>query len=148
MNNVKIPKNVKDALIKSNNDIARVILGENYESILQDCAEGFLFHYDNWDCELLDEVEECPYAQYALIDILFKNYVNYIEENDGDWTQEEANNQQLIDECFHEYLRELTFFRFKNKKITTQWEARKEFEKINFFPPRMVIKDRVICDIA
>lgn len=142
---VKMNKTTKKSMKRRNEEAKKFFLKDESEQINEYVLEGFLFSFDDLSEEYIQHIEWVPNAQYALIDIFFSDYVNYVE-NSGEWTQKEANNIDEIDEYFHEILRRREMFRFKNKKITTIQEAIKEFKKINFFPPSIVIKDGLILN--
>lgn len=57
------------------------------------------------------------------------------------------NKFKFVDEIFHEHLRELSFFKFRNPEIISIDEAINEFKDINFFPPTIVLKDGKFIDI-
>lgn len=132
---------------KQNEEVKKFFLKDESEKMTKDVLEGFLFTFDDLSDDCMKHIEWVPNAQYALIDIFFSNYVNYVE-NSGEWTQQEANDIGELDEYFHEILRNREMYRFKNKKITTIQEAVKEFKKINFFPPSIVIKDGLMLNFG
>ena len=144
--NVKIHKRTKKEMRERNSEAKEFFLGENHEEIKKIVSEGFIFAFDELTDEGIKRIQWVPNAQYALIDIFFADYINYIE-NSGEWTQQEANDIKEIDGHFHELLRDREMFIFKNKKITTIHEAVKEFKKISFFPPKIVIKDGLFIGI-
>lgn len=142
---VKMNKTTKKSMKKRNEEAKKFFLKDESEQMSKYVLEGFLFSFDDLNEGCMEYIEWVPNAQYALIDIFFSDYVNYVE-NSGEWTQQEANNIDELDEYFHEILRGREMFRFKNKKITTIQEAIKEFKKINFFPPSIVIKDGLMLN--
>lgn len=142
---IKIKKSIKNQIRKQNKAFQKEFNFSNQE--IEQSKLGFLFAFDNPLEINREKVEYQHNMQFAIIDILFNDYVNYIE-NSCEWSNEEANNINEINEYFDEYLRELDFFRFKNKNITTINEAVKELKKICFFPPRIVIKDGQIINIT
>lgn len=77
---------------------------------------------------------------------MFSDFVNYLENSD-DFDQKEINKFKFVDEIFHEYLRELSFFKFRNPEIISIDEAINEFKDINFFPRTIVLKDGKFIDI-
>ena len=52
-----------------------------------------------------------------------------------------SNKFKFVDEIFHEHLRELSFFKFRNPEIISIDEAINEFKDTNIYPPTIVFKD-------
>ena len=121
--------------------VKELMLGKNYDNILQQSSQGFLFTYDDWnDVVRMEKLQYIDNAQYAIIETLFSDFVNYLENSD-DFDQKEINKFKFVDEIFHENLRELSFFKFRNPEIISIDEAINEFKDTNFFPPTIVLKD-------
>lgn len=56
------------------------MLGKNYDNILQQSSQGFLFTYDDWsDVVRMEKLQYIDNAQYAIIETLFSDFVNYLE---------------------------------------------------------------------
>lgn len=69
------------------------MLGKNYDNILQQSSQGFLFTYDDWsDVVRMEKLQYIDNAQYAIIETLFSDFVNYLENSD-DFDQKEINNR-------------------------------------------------------
>ena len=127
--------------------VKELMLGKNYDNMLQQSSQGFLFTYDDWsDVVRMEKLQYIDNAQYAIIETLFSDFVNYLENSD-DFDQKEINKFKFVDEIFHEHLRELSFFKFRNPEIISIDEAINEFKDINFFPPTIVLKDGKLIDI-
>lgn len=94
----------------------------------------------------MEKLQYIDNAQYVIIETLFSDFVNYLENSD-DFDQKAINKFKFVDEIFHEHLRELSFFKFRNPEIISIDEAINEFKDINFFPPTIVLKDGKFIDI-
>ena len=127
--------------------VKELMLGKNYDNILQQSSQGFLFTYDDWsDVVRMEKLQYIDNAQYAIIETLFSDFVNYLENSD-DFDQKEINKFKFVDEIFHENIRELSIFKFRNPEIISIDEAINEFKDTNFFPPTIVLKDGKFIDI-
>lgn len=128
-------------------DCHKFMLDKNYQNIMKECKHGFLFSYDEWIGDYkIEKVQHIENVQYAVIDVLFNDFVNYLETTD-DFTNEEIKKFKLVDEIFHEYLRELAFFKFKDDNILTIEQAIDELRDINGFMPNLILKDGQLIDI-
>lgn len=88
--------------------VKELMLGKNYDNILQQSSQGFLFTYDDWsDVVRMEKLQYIDNAQYAIIETLFSDFVNYLENSD-DFDQKEINkklysqaqiSQHLSDMC-------------------------------------------------
>jgi len=54
----------------------------------------------------------------------------------------------LVDEIFHEHLRKLAFFKFKDKTVTTIDDAVTALKDISDFMPSLILKDGQLIDIS
>lgn len=138
---------IKSEMLNTFQSVKELMLGKNYDNILQQSSQGFLFTYDDWnDVVRMEKLQYIDNAQYAIIETLFSDFVNYLENSD-DFDQKEINKFKFVDEIFHEHLRELSFFKFRNPEIISIDEAINEFKDTNFFPPTIVLKDGKFIDI-
>ena len=132
---------IKSEMLNTFQSVKELMLGKNYDNILQQSSQGFLFTYDDWnDVVRMEKLQYIDNAQYAITETLFSDFVNYLENSD-DFDQKEINKFKFVDEIFHEHLRELSFFKFRNPEIISIDEAINEFKDTNFFPPTIVLKD-------
>lgn len=126
----------------------KFMLGKYYQDIMNECKHGFLFSFDDWIGDYkIEKIRHIENAQYAVIDVLFNDFANYLETTD-DFTNEEIRKFKLVDEIFHEYLRELAFFKFKDDSISTIEQATDELQDINGFMPNLILKDGQLIDIS
>ena len=59
--------------------VKELMLGKNYDNILQQSSQGFLFTYDDWsDVVRMEKLQYIDNAQYAIIETLFSDFVNYL----------------------------------------------------------------------
>ncbi len=138
---------IKSEMLNTFQSVKELMLGKNYDNMLQQSSQGFLFTYDDWnDVVRMEKLQYIDNAQYAIIETLFSDFVNYLENSD-DFDQKEINKFKFVDEIFHEHLRELSFFKFRNPEISSVDEAINEFKDTNFFPPTIVLKDGKFIDI-
>ena len=63
--------------------VKELMLGKNYDNILQQSSQGFLFTYDDWsEVVRMEKLQYIDNAQYAIIETLFSDFVNYLENSD------------------------------------------------------------------
>lgn len=144
---IKMQDHIKQQMIKDNQESKTFFLKDVPDDIQTKAQQGFIFSFENWgmDCDR-SKLEYLPYAQYALIDEIFDKYVISIE-NDGEWTATQLNDYQEVNECFHEFLSELDFYRLKGNEVQTLDELIPILKDISFFPPEVVIKDGKLINI-
>lgn len=139
---------IKSEMLKTFPSVQSYMLGEQSSEMVTKCNQGFLFSFDDWTGDYkMEKLEHIENAQYAIIETLFEDFIDYLE-NTEDFTESELRKFSVINEVFHEYLRELCFFKFQNQNITTINEAVAEFKEVNFFMPTTVLKDGKFIDIS
>ncbi len=74
---------IKSEMLNTFQSVKELMLGKNYDNILQQSSQGFLFTYDDWsDVVRMEKLQYIDNAQYAIIETLFSDFVNYLENSD------------------------------------------------------------------
>lgn len=69
---------IKSEMLNTFQSVKELMLGKNYDNILQQSSQGFLFTYDDWnDVVRMEKLQYIDNAQYAIIETLFSDFVNY-----------------------------------------------------------------------
>lgn len=143
---IKMQEHIKEKMHQENQLNKTFFLKDIPDDIPKKAKQGFIFSFEDWGMECdRTKLEHLPNAQYALIDELFEDYVQSIEKN-GEWTAQELNNFQEVNECFHDYLRELEFYCLKNQSIKTLDELIPKLQEVSYFPPTLIMEDGKIID--
>lgn len=68
--------------------------------MLQQSSQGFLFTYDDWsDVVRMEKLQYIDNAQYAIIETLFSDFVNYFSAHDRNTKLNLANAYQIKNEA-------------------------------------------------
>lgn len=74
---------IKSEMLNTFQSVKELMLGKNYDNMLQQSSQGFLFTYDDWsDVVRMEKLQYIDNAQYAIIETLFSDFVNYLENSD------------------------------------------------------------------
>ena len=139
---------IRSEMLKTFPNVQIFMLQNSPNDIIEQCHQGFLFSFDSWLGDYkIEKLEYIENAQFAVIDVLFENFVSYLE-NTEDFTNQEIRKFKLVDEIFHEHLRELAFFKFKDKTVTTIDDAVTALKDISDFMPSLILKDGKLIDIS
>lgn len=139
---------IRSEMLKTFPNVQIFMLQNSPNDIIEQCHQGFLFSFDSWFGDYkIEKLEYIENAQFAVIDVLFENFVSYLE-NTEDFTNQEIRKFKLVDEIFHEHLRKLAFFKFKDKTVTTIDDAVTALKDISDFMPSLILKDGQLIDIS
>lgn len=139
---------IRSEMLKTFPNVQIFMLQNSPNDIIEQCHQGFLFSFDSWLGDYkIEKLEYIENAQFAVIDVLFENFVSYLE-NTEDFTNQEIRKFKLVDEIFHEHLRKLAFFKFKDKTVTTIDDAVTALKDISDFMPSLILKDGQLIDIS
>lgn len=91
----KVHPIIRSEMLKTFPDVQKFMLQNSPDDIIEQCHQGFLFYFESWfGGYKIEKLEYIENAQFAIIDVVFEDFVNYLENTD-DFTNQEIRKFKL-----------------------------------------------------